>query len=167
MAKKKKFPKYIQEKFSKPQFKVGDKVFYEFLGDSGLGIITAIHKHNETISYMVKGGRYSYPCGLQIKEHSSYYAGSIDFEKSKNTKHPKTVGDAKTKKRIDNKSRERVSGNASSSISDTRTRHSTTNDIGDGNANDTDANIKSRTRSKNIELEQAFDKQKDFLRKFI
>ena len=167
MAKKKKFPKYIQEKFSKPQFKVGDKVFYEFLGDSGLGIITAIHKHNETISYMVKGGRYSYPCGLQIKEHSSYYAGSIDFEKSKNTKHPKTAGDAKTKKRINNKSRERVSGNVSSSVSDTRTRHSTTNDIGDGNANDTDANIKSRTRSKNIELEQAIDKQKDFLRKFI
>ena len=166
MAKKKKFPKYIQDKFTKPQFKIGDKVFYEFLGEKGWGIVTTIHKHNETISYMVKGHGYTYPCGLQIKEHRSYYAGSIDFEKSKNTRHNKTTGDAKIKKRIDNQSRERVSGVNSSSISDTRIGHSSKNDIRDGNANNTNTDSTSRTKTKNVELEQAIDKQKDFLRKF-
>ena len=52
--KKQKLPKYIQEKFKKAQFKVGDKVKYEFLGDDGWGIITKIQKFNETVSYMVK-----------------------------------------------------------------------------------------------------------------
>ena len=42
--KKQKLPKYIQEKFKKPQFKVGDRVKYEFLGDSGWGYITKIQK---------------------------------------------------------------------------------------------------------------------------
>ncbi len=166
MAKKKKFPKYIQDKFTKPQFKVGDKVFYEFLGDSGWGIITTIHKHNETISYMVKGRGYTYPCGLQIKEHRSYYAGSIDFEKSKTQRNNEPAGNAKTKVRVDNKSRKRVSGDDSSSVSDTRIRHSSKDDIRNGNADNSNSNKQSTARSRNVELEDAIDKQKDFLRKF-
>ena len=38
----KKAVKSIQEKFKKPQFKVGDRVKYEFLGDNGWGYITKI-----------------------------------------------------------------------------------------------------------------------------
>jgi hypothetical protein len=167
MAKKKKFPKYIQDKFTKPQFKVGDKVFYEFLGDKGWGIVTKIQKHNETVSYMVKGRGYTYPCGLQIKEHRSYYAGSIDFEKSKNQRNNESTRSTKTKERIDNKSRKRVSGNVSSSISDTRIRHSSEDDTGNGNADNSNSNKQSTTTTKNVELEDAIDKQKQFLRKFI
>ena len=166
MAKKKKFPKYIQDKFTKPQFKIGDRVFYEFLGEKGWGIVTKIQKYNETISYMVKGGGYSYPCGLQIKEHRSYYAGSIDFEKSKNQRNNETTRNTEIKKRNNNQSRKRISGDVSDSISNTRTRHSTENDIRDGNAKDSTTNSTSRTKSKNVELEDAIDKQKQFLRKF-
>ncbi len=36
--KKKKLPKYIQEKFKKQQFKIGDIVKWEFLGESGWGV---------------------------------------------------------------------------------------------------------------------------------
>ena len=51
--KKQKLPKYIQEKFKKPQFKVGDRVKYEFLGDSGWGYITKIQKFNDLIIKLI------------------------------------------------------------------------------------------------------------------
>ena len=73
--KKKKLPKYIQQIFTKPQFKKDDLVKYEFLGDSGWGIVKKIINANDKITYMVKGNGYTYPCGIQIKEYSSYYAG--------------------------------------------------------------------------------------------
>jgi len=164
--KKKKLPKYIQEKFTKPQFKVGDHVKYEFLGERGWGYITKINEYNDKISYMVQGNGYTYPCGLQIKEYSSYYAGSIDYEESKNKRNNEPSGSSKVKKRNDNKTRKPISRSSSSTISDTGSNIGTTNDIGDGNANNSDANTKSSTKLKNVELEEAIDKQKDFLRKF-
>ncbi len=81
--KKKKLPKYIQDKFKKPQFKIGDKVKFEFLGDGGIGTISKIQKFNDTINYMVRHDKYSYPCGLKYKDYSSYYAATIDYDASK------------------------------------------------------------------------------------
>ena len=164
--KKNKLPKYVQEKFTKPQFKVGDYVKYEFLGEHGWGHITKINQYNDKISYMVQGNGYTYPCGLQIKEYSSYYAGSIDYEKSKNQRNNEPSGSSKVKKRNDNKTRKSISGSSSNTISDTGSNIRPTNDIGNGNANNTNANTKSSTNSRNDELEKAIDKQKDFLRKF-
>ncbi len=164
--KKKKFPKYIQEKFNKAQFKVGDHVKYEFLGDSGWGYVTKIQKFNETVSYMVQGNGYSYPCGLQIKEHTSYYAGSIDYEASKNQKDNATTRNAKTKKRNDYKSRKRVSGVSSNTISNTGFRSSSANGIGDGNANNCSTNESGKKTIRNNELEEVIVKQKEFLRRF-
>ena len=165
--KKQKFPKYIQEKFKKPQFKVGDRVKYEFLGDNGWGYITKIQKFNETVSYMVQGNGYSYPCGLQIKEHSSYYAGSIDYEASKNQRNNELTASAETKKRNDNKTRKRVSGSSSNTIPNSGSGSRSKNGIGNGNANKSNASVKGNEKSRNDELEVAIDKQKDFLRKFI
>ena len=164
--KKKKFPKYIQDKFNKPQFKVGDHVKYEFLGDSGWGYITKIHRYNDKISYMVQGNKYSYPCGLQIKEHTSYYAGSIDYEASKNQRHNESTGNAKIKKRDDNKSRKRISGSSSNSISNQRIDNRTKNDSRTCNANDIRSNEKSKKSINNKELEEVIVKQKEFLRRF-
>ena len=42
MAKKEKLPKYVINKFKKPQFKLGDTVIYTFLGEKGYGKITNI-----------------------------------------------------------------------------------------------------------------------------
>ena len=165
--KKQKFPKYIQEKFKKAQFKVGDRVKYEFLGDTGWGYITKIQKFNETVSYMVQGNGYSYPCGLQIKEHSSYYAGTIDYEASKNQQNNATARNKKTSERNDNKTRKRVSRSGSSTISDTGSGSKSKNSSRNGNADNRTSSKTSKTTVRNVELEDAIDKQKDFLRKFI
>ena len=165
--KKQKFPKYIQEKFKKAQFKVGDRVKYEFLGDNGWGYITKIQKFNETVSYMVQGNGYSYPCGLQIKEHSSYYAGTIDYEASKNQQNNATARNKKTSERNDNKTRKRVSGSSSNTISDTRSGFKSKNSSRNGNADNSTSSKTSKATVRNSEIEDAIDKQKDFLRKFI
>ena len=164
--KKKKLPKYIQDKFTKPQFKVGDYVKFEFLGDSGWGYITKIHAYNDKISYMVQGNGYSYPCGLQIKEHSSYYAGSIDYEESKNRRNNEPTRSSETKKRNDNKTRKRVSGSSSNTIPNSGSRSRSKNDTGNGNADNSNASVKGNEKSRNNELDAAINKQKDFLRKF-
>ena len=116
---------------------------------------------------MVQGNGYSYPCGLQIKEHSSYYAGSIDYEASKNQRNNEPTASAETKKRNDNKTRKRVSGSSSNTISNSRSKSRSKNGIGNGNANNSNASVKGNEKSRNDELEVAIDKQKDFLRKFI
>ena len=164
--KKKKLPKYVQEKFIKAQFKIGDRVKYEFLGEHGWGYITKINQYNDKITYMVQGNGYSYPCGIQIKEYSSYYAGSIDYETSKNQRNNELTRSSTIKERTNNQSRKTVSGTSSNTISDTRINDRTTDDIGNGNANNSTKNSRSTKKSENIELEDAINKQKNFLRKF-
>ena len=164
--KKQKLPKYVQAIFRKPQFKVGDRVKFEFLGDHGWGYITRISKYNDKISYMVKGNGYSYPCGIQVKGYSSYYAGTIDFEASKNKRNHEVTRNTKIEKRNDNHSREQLSGSNSSSISNERSGYKPKNDIRTGNAENIQSNKRSKKSTRNDELENAIDKQKDFLRKF-
>ena len=164
--KKKKLPKYVQEKFIKAQFKIGDRVKYEFLGEHGWGHITKINQYNDKITYMVQGNGYSYPCGIQIKEYSSYYAGSIDYETSKNQRNNEPSRSSTIKKRTNNQSRKTVSGTSRNTISDTRINNRPTDDIRNGNADDSTKNSRSSKKSENIELEDAINKQKDFLRKF-
>ena len=164
--KKQKLPKYIQQKFKKPQFKIGDRVKYEFLGEHGWGIITKINEYNDKITYMVKGNRYSYPCGLQIKEYTSYYAGSIDYDASKNQRNNENSRNTTIEKRNDNQTRKRVSGSNSYTIPNAGSESESTNDIGNGHAKNVQSNKASRRTTKNVELEDAIDKQKNFLRKF-
>ena len=164
--KKQKLPKYVQAIFRKPQFKVGDHVKFEFLGDHGWGYITRISKYNDKISYMVKGNGYSYPCGIQVKGYSSYYAGTIDFEASKNKRNHEVTRNTKIEKRNDNHSREQLSGSNSSSIPNERFGYKPENDIRTSNAENIQSNKTSRESTKNNELEDAIDKQKNFLRKF-
>ena len=164
--KKQKLPKYVQAIFRKPQFKVGDHVKFEFLGDHGWGYITRISKYNDKISYMVKGNGYSYPCGIQVKGYSSYYAGTIDFEASKNKRNHEITRNTKIEKRNDNHSRKQLSGSNSSSISNERSGYKPKNDIRTGNAENIQSNKRSKESTRNDELENAIDKQKNFLRKF-
>ena len=151
---KQKLPKYIQQKFTKPQFKIGDRVKYEFLGEHGWGIITKINKHNDKITYMVKGKGYTYPCG-----------GSIHYAET-NKRNNESTGVPTTKKRTNNKTRKRISGSDSNTISETRSGSSSANDFRDGNDQNTSTNKGSTERIKSKELDDAIDKQKDFLRRF-
>ena len=163
--KRQKLPKYIQQKFKKPQYKIGDRVKYEFLGEHGWGKVTKINKYNDKITYMVKGKGYTYPCGLQIKEYRSYYAGSIDYAET-NKRNNESTGVSATKKRINNQTRERVSRSDSNTISETGSGYSSENDSRDGNDQNTSTNKDSTERIESKELNDAIDKQKDFLRRF-
>jgi hypothetical protein len=164
--KKKKLPKYVQDIFKKQQFKIGDTVKWEFLGESGWGIVKKILEANDKITYMVKTGKYTYPCGIQIKEYSSYYAGSIDLEISKDKKAIRNFRNATTKKRVDNRTREQIFGNGSNTVSNTRSGSISTNNIGISNGKNISTDTGSRKSNKNPELEQEIQKQQDFLRKF-
>lgn len=165
--KKNKLPKYIQDKFSKPQFGIGDKVKYNFLGNAGWGIITNIYKHNDTISYMVKGSGYTYPCGLKIKEYRSYYAGTIFFEESdeyrKNSKDSKRP---QTQSGNNSRDSKRVLNHNGNGVSKKPRRSSKKHDTRNSNAKNSTGSVKSGTGIDTTELNDAINKQKDFLRKF-
>ena len=164
--KKKKLPKYIQEKFKKQQFKIGDTVKWEFLGESGWGIVKKILKTNDKITYMVKTGKYTYPCGIQIKEYSSYYAGSIDYETSKNRSNNVKAGVSTTKTRTNDQTRKRLSRSNINTISDTGSGSRSTNGIGNGNGKYNETNSRSPEPIKESELDKEINKQKNFLRRF-
>ena len=164
--KKKKLPKYVQDIFKKQQFKIGDTVKWEFLGESGWGIVKKILNANDKITYMVKTGKYTYPCGIQIKEYSSYYAGSIDFETSKNRPNNVKAGVSTTKTRTNNQTRKRLSRSNINTISDTGSGSRSTNGIGNGNGKYNKTNSRSSEPIKKSELDKEIDKQKDFLRRF-
>ena len=164
--KKKKLPKYVQDIFKKQQFKIGDTVKWEFLGESGWGVVKKILKANDKITYMVKTGKYTYPCGIQIKEYSSYYAGSIDYETSKNRSNNVKAGVSTTKTRTNNQTRKRLSRSNINTISDTGSRSRSTNGIGNGNGKYSETSSKSKESIEKSELDKEIDKQKDFLRRF-
>ena len=164
--KKKKLPKYVQQLFKKPQFKIGEIVKYNFLGEHGWGTITKIRKDNDKVTYMVKGNGYVYPCGIQIKEYSSYYAGEIDYETSKNRPDNGKTGVSTIETRTSNQTRKRISGSNSNSISNTRSDTRAADDIRNGNEQHIKTNSGSRAVSKRTELDKEIDKQKNFLRRF-
>ena len=167
--KRQKFPKYIQNLFKKPQFRVGDRVKYNFLGEGGWGVVTKINESNEKITYMVKGGRYTYPCGLKVKEYSSYYAGHIFYQESKDGIDKGSNGttrSTRTKKQNDNTVRmgsTRSNGDPVSNESGSRSRRE--DDNRPGNAKHISTNTTS-SKETSAELEDAIEKQKKFLRKF-
>ena len=165
--KKKKIPKYIQDKFSKPQFALGDTVKYNFLGKAGWGIITNIYKHYDTISYMVKGNDRTYPCGLTFKEHRSYYAGTIFFEESDNyRKHSKDSRGPKTKSGNNSGDSKRILNHNGNGVSKKSRRSSKKHDTGNSTSKNSARSAESRTGIDTAELNDAIAKQKEFLRKF-
>jgi len=169
MAKKEKLPKYVINKFKKPQFKLGDTVIYTFLGEKGYGKITNIknEKTDKYISYTVKGNGYKYPCGLRISKYKSYQFGYILFEETSEYKRsikqprrqdPEIANDIKC--------RGRISTTISGSISEqSRSGFSEKNIIGDIDTKDiTTDGVSRKTDKTTSELESAIEKQKKFLR---
>ena len=167
--KRQKFPKYIQNLFKKPQFRVGDRVKYNFLGEGGWGVVTKINESNEKITYMVKGGRYTYPCGLKVKEYSSYYAGHIFYQESKDAIDKGSNGatrSTRTKKRNDNTVRMGTTRANGDTVSNKpRSTHGRENDNRTSNAEHISTD-KTSSKETSTELEDAIEKQKNFLRKF-
>ena len=174
MAKKKKqkIPKYIINKFKKPQFKVGDIVLYSFLGESGYGKIISINneKADQEVSYTVEGNGYKYPCGLKIKEYKSYQFGYILYDETTNHDGPLTIPKRKTNTTTNgSNSRKRTSRDDSKILSNNaRTEFGTENVARDILTDNNIPDNKGREHNReSAELESAISKQKQFLRKFI
>jgi len=175
---KQKIPTSIQNKFNRQQFKVGDYVYINFLGEKLYGYVKKITERSGTFTYMVQTSTYSYPCGIQIDEYESGTAGNILFNDTKQ------IGSEEIKRRFDVGTIPRVITRSArpeprqdtvkrtdvditvSKVSPKRrkTKQPRTVDVQPSDNGNTQSN---RTRRKSYsKLDEAIEKQKNFLRKF-
>ena len=182
---KQKISEKLQKKFDKPQFQLGDAVFFSWLGQKKYGYVTKIKTSGWGVQYMVQSAEgTSYPCGIQIQGQKTHYnTGFIWFEDTvsigqpelkkriKNTKNSGRVtaiiGNPvrpKDESRDDNKN---VRGNVSKSNSKntaTRAKGSTKSvPVSSSSNGDNGNNTTKRRDSKNSKLDTAIAKQRSFL----
>jgi hypothetical protein len=176
---KQKIPTTIQNKFRTKLFKQGEYVYINWLGLKEYGFIKRIYKSGDSFSYMVQTHSYVYPCGIQIKNYKSSIAGCILYEQTKE------FGSVEIKRRYESgsisqnacgakpieTSKNTIRGNADSRTSVKVSRpkkprkHSTENAV-ESSATRNDSRTTKRTRKSYSKLDQAIQKQRDFLRKF-
>ena len=188
MAKKQRVSDNIQAKFDKPLFKLGDAVFFSWLGQKKYGHVIRFKKTNWGIQYMVetKAGM-RYPCGIQISEYRTEYAGGcIFFEETR------SIGAEEITRRIAQDSDTRrvatVSPNTGrpanqSGVRDTtsgtdddttKRKKSTTRKHANSRKNDdkssasrVSTNNSGKRKNSKTELSDAIAKQRDFLNGFV
>lgn len=176
---KQNIPSKIQNKFQTQLFKVGDYVYLDWLGLKYYGYIKRIQKSNNSVSYMVQTHKYSYPCGVQISQYQSTGPGVILYEQTKELGSD-TIKSRYESRKISENNRgttsNKTSKNTASRNVDSRViseipkpkksrKHSTKNDVKSSSARNSDRTTKG-TRKSYSKLDEAIQKQKDFLRKF-
>lgn len=186
MAKKKQqIPKYIQAKIKRPQYKVGDAVCIRWLGQIKYGIVERIYERNEEARYMVNAGGTKYPCGIQIKEYRSPTADAgfvinDSGESEESIRRKATTTNKRVVKNtggtvIRNTDKGQVSGTdvSDTDSTDAGTQRSKTTSRKASNKPSTTgtkrtaSKTKSTTKkSKSKKLDNAIQKQKDFLSGF-
>lgn len=185
MAKNKHLPDNIEKQFNKALFKQGEPVLFTWLGAKKYGYVKTHKKTGWGIQYSVRANDTTYPCGIQIKGYrTSYHIGCIYFEETN------SIGVDELKKRIDagprtytdseifrdtprpnNESRssdsnKRESSSATNRKTKSNTKRSTRveNDVKPSNNGVQRQHTKTR---KNSELDEAIQKQRDFLSGFV
>ena len=180
MAKKKsKIPAYVLKQFEKAMYKTGDKVIIKWLGQTKTGYVKHSKENTWGRSYMVeveeKGLKRSddvtrYPCGIEIRGHRTQYdVGFILHDRTQSGDWPQSTriyedsGSDEDAKRNDNKSIGR--NDDSSSGKNTRSRSSNThkNVVKPGSTRKHSGTTKASSK----DLENAIDRQKDFLQGFV
>ena len=186
---KQKISEKLQKKFDKPQFQLGDAVFFSWLGQKKYGYVTKIKTSGWGVQYMVQSAEgTSYPCGIQIQGQKTHYnTGFIWFEDTVSIGQPELKKRIKTTKnsgrvtaiignpvrpkdesRNDNKNVRGDVSKSSSKNTATRTKGSTKSvPVSLGSNGDNGNNTKKRNLTKNSELDSAIDKQRAFLNGFI
>ena len=186
---KQKISEKLQKKFDKPQFQLGDAVFFSWLGQKKYGYVTKIKTSGWGVQYMVQSAEgTSYPCGIQIQGQKTHYnTGFIWFEDTVSIGQPELKKRIKTTKntgrvtaiignpvrpkdesRNDNKNVRGDVSKSSSKNTATRTKGSTKSvPISLGSNGDNGNNTTKRKLTKNSELDSAIDKQRAFLNGFI
>ena len=84
MAKKSNVPDNIQKQFEKSQFKIGDPVFFTWLGSKKYGYVTSFKTVGWGVQYTVEEDNVRYPCGIEIKTHkTTYTTGYIRYDETR------------------------------------------------------------------------------------
>jgi hypothetical protein len=183
MAKKQQAPDAIIKQFEKPQFKIDDAVFFTWLGAKKYGYVKTYKTSSWGIQYLVESNDTRYPCGISIKGHkTAYTTGCINFDETRSigqdeikrriqTGHSSTYTElfADTR-RTEDESRSESTSSKHISTSNSKTTKST-------RANNTRKDVvkpsangnSTRTRKKrgNSELDDAIQRQRDFLNGFV
>jgi len=167
MKQNKKTPANIVKQFKRPQFKIGDWVYFTWLGSKQQGYVKKITTQNYGVQYLVVaeeyGKTYKYPCGIEIKGYRTPYdVGCVLREESK--KLLKDKGGAIDESRDDSQSWSR---NVDSNNSKTTTsRNNGTKDVIKPSSTRI-CKSSGKQRQDNTELKDAIQKQKDFLNGFV
>jgi len=176
---KQKIPTTIQNKFKRELYKDGEYVYFDWLGQKKYGYIIRIYQRSGTVGYMVQGKKYCYPCGVQIKTWRSGSAGHILYEQTQE------LGQEEIKRRFDTgtisadtartkstqTSKDKVQRGSVKTTNDEllqpkrATKHRAKNDDKSSNTSNNKATT-TRRRNSYSKLDEAVQKQKDFLRKF-
>ena len=185
MAKNKHLPDNIEKQFNKALFKQGEPVLFTWLGAKKYGYVKTHKKTGWGIQYSVRANDTTYPCGIQIKGYrTSYHIGCIFFEETN------TIGVDELKKRIEagpeplnsaeifrdaprpkdesrssNSNKRNVTSNTDRKTkSNTKRPARVENDVKPSNNGVQRQHTKTR---KNVELDTAIQKQRDFLSGFV
>ena len=182
MAKKQLVPDTIQKQFNKIQFKQDQPVFFTWLGMKKYGYVIQTKQMGWGIMYTIESDGTKYPCGVQIKTHKTAYTtgcilvddtrsiGDIELERRIQSGHHSTNTEVfSNPRRANNESG--GNNNSIGIISKTNSRNSTKS-----NASSTKDAIKpssTRVRNNNTtkrtdsKLDDAIQKQRDFLSGFV
>jgi hypothetical protein len=183
MAKKQTMPDAILKQFNKLQFKIGDVVFFTWLGSKKYGYVIKTKETNWGIQYMVESQNTRYPCGISIKGYkTTYTTGCIDIDKTKSI----------DKQELENRAKTGYTGSDSTffeytggSTIQSTSQHTTSIDVSRKN-NRKSKESKSQSTTKNVvkssnvglltstskkrknnELDEAIQRQRNFLNGFV
>ncbi len=168
MKQYKKTPANIIKQFNRPQFKIGDYVYFTFLGTQKTeGYVEKITTQNWGVQYLVVadefGKTYKYPCGIDIKGYkTTYHSGCVFREESKKL--------LKDKRRSVDESRN-DSQSWNRNVNTDSSKGATNRNNGRKNVNESSStricNNNTTKQQNNTELTDAIQKQKDFLNGFV
>ena len=185
MAKNNLLPDAIEKQFNKAIFKPGEPVCITWLGTKKYGYVQNYKKTNWGIQYTVESESRRYPCGIRIDDWcTTYSTGCILYNVTRD------IGSGEIAKRIANDIQPRgiesilkdtgstetqVTGNDTCSGGNVATTNNTKrkdtantigveNDVHVSNTRVQQRNIKKR---RNVELDDAIQRQRDFLNGFV
>jgi hypothetical protein len=183
MAKKQLVPDTIQKQFNKIQYKLDDAVFFTWLGMKKYGYVIRTKEMAWGILYTVQESNTRYPCGIQIKTHTTAYTtGCIMHEETRSigqdelvtrikTGHPSTYSAVlRDTGRPDNESGNsntvigRISNATSKQPVSPRSQVKSKNVVKSSNTGMQPSNTSKRTA---VKLDDAIQKQRNFLNGFV
>lgn len=183
MAKKSNVPENIQKQFEKPQFKIGDPVFFTWLGSKKYGYVTFFKTTNWGIQYTVEENNVRYPCGIEIKTHkTAYTTGYIRYDETRSIGRDELItriqtGHSSTYSELFIDTRRSTIQSGSTSATSKRISAKNTKGVKSTKPNTKGKDVVKSSSNGNIagngkkrgnsELDSAIQKQRDFLNGFV